>query len=300
MANALAFIGGGLLQGVGKGLALSGKEKREKALADLENTRSLARDAKQFENQQGLLGTRIDARKTAAEKANENALTAAELKAGATVERGRLATETAEGVATKATEDAIAAAELKATNAEEVARIRANKKTDTSASDSRIFDDLQDIYKSKDDLDEDVTNFGAISRAIADMPNASPGLKALGKEAGRKGKGIANLDIRRRAEEFADQMVEEQAGTFSTDASDFKDDGGSRTVFRARMVREYIAKNGGSAAAAPETRQATTGGAPFVGDTAPPNFPNARRAPDGFWYVPDPARGPNKFQRVQK
>lgn len=48
MANALAFIGGGLLEGFGKGLAQqgieTGRDKRERALADLEHKRGLERD----------------------------------------------------------------------------------------------------------------------------------------------------------------------------------------------------------------------------------------------------------------
>ena len=31
---------------------------------------------------------------------------------------------------------------------------------------------------------------------------------------------------------------------------------------------------------------------------APTAYPNARQAPDGNWYVPDPSRGPNKYLRV--
>ncbi len=44
MPKALAFIGGGLLEGAGKGLVLSGKEKFERALADLEETGKAKRE----------------------------------------------------------------------------------------------------------------------------------------------------------------------------------------------------------------------------------------------------------------
>ena len=50
MPSALAFIGGGLLQGAGKGLALQGREKRAEALKqfgqypDLENGQLSAAD----------------------------------------------------------------------------------------------------------------------------------------------------------------------------------------------------------------------------------------------------------------
>ena len=53
MPNALAFIGGGLLQGAGKALLEEerekGKAKRERALADLEHKRGLERDEKKLE-----------------------------------------------------------------------------------------------------------------------------------------------------------------------------------------------------------------------------------------------------------
>ena len=53
MPNALAFIGGGLLQGAGKALLEeereTGKAKRERQLADLEHKRGLERDEKKLE-----------------------------------------------------------------------------------------------------------------------------------------------------------------------------------------------------------------------------------------------------------
>ena len=43
MPNALAFVGGGLLTGIGKGLVLDGKAKYEAALKELENDRAQKR-----------------------------------------------------------------------------------------------------------------------------------------------------------------------------------------------------------------------------------------------------------------
>ena len=62
MASKLAFIGGGLLEGLGKGLVETGKAKREAALVDLEHKRGLKRDEKRLEGRRGLL----DASNTAA------------------------------------------------------------------------------------------------------------------------------------------------------------------------------------------------------------------------------------------
>lgn len=64
MARALAFIGGGLLQGLGKGIAAqaieTGKDKRDRAIADLEHTRGLERDKAKLAGQRGLLERRFE------------------------------------------------------------------------------------------------------------------------------------------------------------------------------------------------------------------------------------------------
>ena len=48
MVKAVAFIGGGLLQGIGQGLVETGKEKYEAMLADIEHKRGLERDEKKL------------------------------------------------------------------------------------------------------------------------------------------------------------------------------------------------------------------------------------------------------------
>lgn len=54
MPNALAFIGGGLLEGVGKGLVLDGKQKRERALQKIEQDRALELEDVKQENRRQL------------------------------------------------------------------------------------------------------------------------------------------------------------------------------------------------------------------------------------------------------
>ena len=64
MANALAFIGGGLLEGFGMGLAQqgieTGRDKRERALADLEHRRGLERDERKLAGQSDLLRQKFE------------------------------------------------------------------------------------------------------------------------------------------------------------------------------------------------------------------------------------------------
>ena len=104
MANALAFIGGGLLQGVGKGLVESGKEKRERALADLQHRRNLERDENKLEGRRGLLDERLRVEQKLAEERETGAETRLELNLES---RERLATEASKerrGLASEATE----------------------------------------------------------------------------------------------------------------------------------------------------------------------------------------------------
>ena len=298
MPSALQFIGGGLLQGIGKGLVLDGKEKRERALADLEHTRRLERDEKQLKGRRGLLA---DTNKAASNRLGQNIESRENVARAATESRETLASEAAtsrEGIASRATasREKIGAAANR--SREKAATITAGKPTDTTAAEDRII---------KRHIEVDENGIETVNHEAAAVELEERGFKKAAAAQRRRSKGIIDLDIRKRAEEFADKIVEEQASFFSSDESDFKDDGGSRTRFRARMVREFIAKNGGKVPAAPVTKPATTeppaarpatpdGREPYVGDAQPPDFPDARRAKDGFWYV---KRG-DKTLRVQQ
>jgi hypothetical protein len=298
MPNALAFVGGGLLQGFGRGLVLSGKEKRDAALKRIEDDRAQKRaleleDVRQ-EGRRGLL----DASNTAArERLGLNIASRENVARQATTSREQVASEAATSRQSIASEAATSRERIGAAanvSREKAARIRAGKASDSSAAEKRAFDSLVEIHTVTDENGLEATDWNAVATGLDEK-----GFGKLAKAARSRGKGIADLDIRQRAEQFADDLVEEQAGTFSTDATDFKDDGGSRTRFRARMVREFIAKNGGKAAAAPATRPATTGDDPYVGAVPPRDHPDAKRAPDGFWYLP-PLQSGGKFRRVQK
>ena len=58
MANALAFIGGGLLQGVGEGIRETGRQKRQDVLDRLAHERDLERDERRGLIDEGLLNIR--------------------------------------------------------------------------------------------------------------------------------------------------------------------------------------------------------------------------------------------------
>ena len=285
MVSKLAFIGGGLLEGVGKGLVLSGKQKREEALKRIEQEGADKRVAgkEKFErlltefeqenrlelegvkqgNRQGLLGERLgreDVRQILSDEA-----------AG---ERRTEASRSAENVA-----------KITAGSRKAVAEIAAGKPTDTTAAEDRII---------KRHVEVDENGIETVNHEAAATELEERGFKKAAAAQRSRAKGIADQDIRQRAEKFADEMVKEQSGTFSLDSSDFKDDGGSRTRFRARMIREFIAKNGGKGAAS-AVKPAVAG--PYVGDTPPPNALDARKSPnDGYWYV----KRDGKWQQIQK
>lgn len=294
MPSALGFIGGGLLSGIGKGLVLTGKQKYERAMKRFEQERA-QKDALELEgvkqkNRHGLLSQQ-----------QMNAMERLGVEIGGRKDAETVTNKASGDIRAEASRSAETVANIGADSREAVANIAAGAKStsaDSSAAEKRAFDSLVKIHTVADENGLETVDWNAVAQGLDE--------KGFGKLAGSarsRGKGIADLDTRRRAEQFADQMVDEQSGAFSTDASDFKEDGGSRTRFRARMVRDYIAKNGGGAAEAPATRPATArppapAGDPYTSETPPPGFPNARRSSkDGFWYFPDPER-PGKFRRV--
>ena len=128
MPSALAFIGGGLLEGVGKALVLSGKEKRERAHADLEHKRALERDENKFEFRRGLLGTEIGARTEAAGVSAGVAKTAATTLSGRQDKRASTATGVAADVATTKSDRDITASETAADVAKKAAKALADAK----------------------------------------------------------------------------------------------------------------------------------------------------------------------------
>ncbi len=278
MASALAFIGGGLLQGVGKGLVESGKEKRERALADLETRLQAQRDERLQEGREGLLGTRIDANETAAEKADVNAKSAAELTASARV----TASKTAAGKATTAADvqnaREIAAAELRATNAQKVAKIRGGKSKDRSAEADRI------IERHSDGVDE-LTGAPIIRREEAAQSLDAAGLHKEAAQQRRIAKGVKNREKRSAAEDKANAEADDRESIFPGD--DF--DGLTREKWVGNRVNVLLDEpptaTRQAATAPPAATPEATATGPYVGDAPPPGFPDAKRAKDGFWYV---------------
>ena len=311
MPSALKFIGGGLLTGIGKGLVEqakeTGKAKRERALADLEQENRLKRDEKQLEgkakferlltefeqenrlelegvkqgNRQGLLGERLEL---------DRDLTALREKGAG--ERRTEASRSAENVA-----------KITAGSRKAVAEIAAGKATDTSAAEKRFWDiavktaTTPEMDKGGIPTGRDTTDWNAVA---LDMDARS--LPKLAATARRRALNDQTREDRKVALPLAEERVEAMDDSFfgKSDTEVYKQYGGSRTkaldaILRKEMKKLADARSGKGVSV---TRPAAAGGEFYTGETPPPGFPNARRSSkDGFWYFPDPKRQ-GKFRRV--
>jgi hypothetical protein len=169
-------------------------------------------------------------------------------------------------------------------SAEKIAGIKATRSTGVSAAEKRDFDMLTKLNTEADDNGLETVNWAAVAEGME-----AKGHKTMAAQARKRGKEDAELSAQTQAEEQADAEVNEKAGTFTGDGSDFKEDGGSRTRFRARRVREIKAEILGKSkpeekrsAAAPSKPKAPKKASGKV----PAGFPkDAQQANDGKWYV---------------
>lgn len=154
---------------------------------------------------------------------------------------------------------------------ERAAGIRSDKKTDSSSAESRAWKMSVEAATKTDENGLETVDW----KAVADDMKAR-GYKNAAQSAQRQAKGVEDTDIQRQAEEQADKEIEEIAGVFTTDAQDFKEDGGSRTRYRARRIREIKEElSGGGAKKGPETREAA---APDKPKAAPDDAATTRQA----------------------
>ncbi len=310
MPSALAFIGGGLLTGIGRGLAEDGKAKRERALEDLK-----------FNRRRGLLTeaqNRADKRQATADKradARQRLSLGAPAKgfrntpgggrefipggsADPAVQRRKAeATRTPDqtlveiGDPTSPTGSRFV---KRADALNQPGKPRSGKSGDASAAEKRAFESLIEIHTFVDENKLETTDWDAIAQGLEDK-----GFGKLAKSVRRRSQGIADQKNREEAQTRAAAEAEEKAGTFSLDSSDFKEDGGSRIRFIKRREREIFDELSGKVLAAKPAQEprSADGTIPYTGDQPPPDFPDARRRKsDGFWYV---KRG-GKSQRVMR
>lgn len=227
MPSALAFIGGGLLEGVGKGIVLEGAEKRRRAREALDRRHDLELEDRRQSGRRGLLRERLSAEDARQETADQRALERLELSLGS---RERVAETVAKGAETRLN--------LNIRSREKIAAAKPSKPTDTTAAEDRIIE-------RHIGLDEN--SFETVDHGAAADELESRGYKEAAQAQRRKAKAITDQDLQRRAETYADARIEEMAGTLSTDASDFAAYGGSRIKARAALIREFKAAESGTA-----------------------------------------------------
>ena len=94
----------------------------------------------------------------------------------------------------------------------------------------------------------------AIDHAAAAISLEKEGWKTAAAQQRRLAEGKSVGDDKAAAEEQADAEVDDKAGLLRSDNEDFKKDGGSRTRYRARRVREIMAERKGDRTGKPAAK----------------------------------------------
>ena len=291
MASKLAFIGGGLLSGIGQGLVEQGKEtgkaKRETALQKFELLLKKVEQKNRLEvegvKQKGRRGL-LDASNTAAmERLGLNLGNREDIAAGTNKAAGERRTE--------ASRSAETVANIGAASREKAAEIAAGKATDTTAAEDRII--KRHVQIDKTSLVETVDHEAAALELEAN------GFTKAAAAQRRKGKAIQKEADRREVQPIVEERVDALDSFWGSDAEDYKQYGGSRSkaviAITAEEMKNLQDARSGRAGKTPATKSAAAGGDPYTGDAPPPGFPDAKKARDGFWYV----RRGGKVLRVQ-
>lgn len=222
MAGLLGYAAAGALSGLGQGMVEDGKAKREMALRMLEEQsrmnylresdrlageREAARDERTAKRQE-----EQDQRRFDRETARDNA---------------RLERET--GLLTQIIQDE-QGNYIGVTRGGQQIPLNVKGRLPKSATGS---DRLVQVY----DPDTDSIKYVPESEAAGMEPAGT----ASDREARREREDMERADARKQAE----QEASERAGYLSTDATDFKDDGGSRSAFIERRTNEILASRKG-------------------------------------------------------
>ena len=261
--------------------------KRERALAKLEQKNRLELEDVRQEGRRGLL----DAGNTAAmERLGLDIGSREKLAGEATTSRETLASEATssrEKIASQATTSRERIAAEANISREKIAGIN-DEKTDTSAAEKRFWDiAVQTAIRPEVDKDGKLTGREITDWNAVELDMEARNLPKLAATARRRAINDQTREDRKVALPIAEERVEAMDDSFfgKSDAEVYKQYGGSRAKALDAILREEMKK----------LADARSG---YIGDVPPPEFPDAKRAPDGFWYVPDPDR-PGKFLRVK-
>ena len=283
MPNALAFVGGGLLTGIGKGLVLDGKAKYEAVLKELENDRAQKRalelEGVKQEGRRGLL----DASNIAAnERLGLNIASRENIASEATTSRERLASEAAAGrekiaseaaasrkqtaAADRASREKVGAAantsrEKIATAKERAARIKAlAAQGDISAADKRAVDIAVKRHTKAGSIvdNEKVVQqlLGMNRRDLAELYAGGPiGATGLTQE---------------QAEKQIDEEAEERKSFFKSRANEFPETDGDEAAWRKLRLSQLAPQAAKAAASGAAPAPVSPGSPPAATVTATP------------------------------
>lgn len=208
MANKGLFIAGGAMAGIGQGLVEEGKQRRQMMLEQLRHSNDLARDEAR------------DSRAAAREEARDLRL----MERDEAREEARAKREG--GLLTSVQQDE---------NGNLIGITRSGQAVELGIKGKVKPEELEEIG---DENSPTGTRLVPRSQAAGQPGKGTKDMResiAAQREAER-------ADARRQAEAEAS----DKAGWFSTDASDFKDDGGSRSAFIERRTNEILRARRGS------------------------------------------------------
>ena len=201
MANALAFIGGGLLQGVGTGIKESGRQKREDVLDRLAHERDLERDERRGLIDEGLLNIREAGATERLEKSIFASRTAADL-----VESRR---STAADLAFERTSNApvnvpVTSRRVNPTTGEEIVPAAVTPKGSSAGEDQL---EIKRILERFEEGFDEITGAKIINHKGAAVAQENNGFKIAVAEQRAKANAVAATDTASAKEEYVEQRV---------------------------------------------------------------------------------------------
>lgn len=287
MASELAYLAGGLLAGVGKGVELSGVAQRDAILKRLDQAFQIEReglreasaerrhketlgqtaelkreDIAARKEMTGLLaGSREKVADTAAASRTEAASAASRSRAEAAAKRGDSAVTVAEILAASR----LAEAKARGASAQEVAKIEAEAKTEAA----------EIVGKSRTEAAS--TTAGATVKAAETAAGAR--VEGAGAKARTERSAEEEDRLRRRAAAQANREASARAGLLTSDKTDFPETGGDRQTWIDQRADEiYAGLTGGqptAVAAAPKPGSAQ----PAAAKLQPPSGSGTKTEP---------------------
>ena len=256
MANALAYIGGGLLQGLGRGMELQGAAMREAARDELRHRRDMERDDTRYGREREMADTRFGREREMA--AEERGWRTGEREAGQEFEgqqgllshqrqTGREAEErdwrTGEREAGQRFE---ARQGLRGHRRErEIEEIKARGRGGAKKDPGKALENVREVFGETDDLGNKVIPSGRVEAAAGYLERSGfPEEAAAMRENARLAQGDVLLE---EARGEASRRADERSSIFSPRSREFPETGGDREAWERSETQRIMAGDGGRA-----------------------------------------------------